>query len=304
MVNMKYNSWLVAALIVVSFMACGQQEQVTDSGITYKYINKGSGNTPAPGGVWELNAAYFNHVGDTMFSTAQQGGPVVTQYMAPYPANGGLEECFNFVGEGDSAVFMVPADSLYKHTAGRMAPPDLVGTMIEVRLGVEAIYSMEEYTAKMEEKGKVRIEEEVALIEAYIAENNIDAEITEEGLYYQILEPGNGKKPESGQRVKVAYKGYILDGTVFDTSIEEEAKAAGTYNPGRPYEPYEFTLTTGSVIQGWHIGIAQLTEGAKAKLIIPSRYGYGPRGSGQVITPNSVLIFDVELAEIVEDEGN
>lgn len=301
---MKYINWLIAVLVVVGFVACEEQEQVTDSGITYKYITKGSGDTPAPGGVWEINAAYYDHKGDTMFSSAKQGGPVVTQYMAPYPANGGLEECFNYVGNGDSAVFMVPADSLYKHTAGRMAPPDLVGTMIEVRLGVVAVYTMEEYTAMMEEKNKVRIDEEVALIEAYIAENKIEANITEEGLYYEILEEGTGRKPESGERVRVAYKGYLLDGTVFDTSIEEEAKLAGTYNPGRPYEPYEFTLVTGSVIQGWHIGIAQITEGTKARLIIPSRYGYGSRGSGAVIKPNSVLIFDVELVEIVDDESN
>ena len=85
---------------------------------------------------------------------------------------------------------------------------------------------------------------------------------------------------------------------------EEEAKAAGVYSPGRTYEPYGFTLVTGSVIQGWHIGVGQLAEGGKAKLIIPSRYAYGPQARGPVIKANSILVFDVELVEIVDDEGN
>ena len=301
---MKYSSWILAALVVVSFMACGQQEQKTDSGITYTYITKGSGEAPEMGGFWSLNVAYYDHTGKKMFASADQGGAITTPFQGAYPTNGSIEECFNYLGNGDSAVFMVPADSLYKYTAGRTAPPELVGTMLELQIGVEATYTRESYAAMIEEKTAERVAEEVELIEAYIAENNIDYGVTEEGLYYQIVEPGTGEKAQAGQNVKVHYKGYVLDGTVFDTSLEEAAKEANVYNPARPYEPYEFTLVTGSVIQGWHIGIGLLAEGGKAKLMIPSRYGYGPRSSGAVIKENSVLIFDVELVEIVDNEDN
>lgn len=292
------------AAMAISFLACSPKEQKTDSGITYTFITKGSGETPDMGGYWGINIAYFDHMGNQLFSSAERGGTIETAYLAPYPANGGLEECFNYIGEGDSAVFKVPADSLYKHTAGRMAPPDQAGTMMEVRIGVTNIYSRADYLAKMEEKDKARIDEEVTLIEAYIEENNIKAQPTEEGVYVEIIEPGAGEKAQAGQQVKVDYKGYVFDGTVFDTSIEEEAKAAGVYNPGRTYEPYGFTMVTGSVIQGWHIGLGQLAEGGKAKLIIPSRYAYGPQARGPVIQPNSILVFDVELVEIVDDESN
>lgn len=292
------------ALIAVGFMACSPKEQKTDSGITYTFVKKGTGETPDVGGYWGINIAYFDHTGKQLFSSAERGGTIETTYLAPYPTNGGLEECFNYVGEGDSAVFKVPADSLYLHTAGRMAPADQAGTMIEVRLGVAEVYSRAEYLAKMEENNKARVEEEVALIEAYIAENNINAQPTEEGVYIEIIEPGEGEKAQAGQQVKVDYKGYVLDGTVFDTSIEEEAKASGVYNPGRTYEPFGFTMVTGGVIQGWHIGLAQLAQGGKAKLIIPSRYAYGPQARGPVIKPNSILVFDVELVEIVDDESN
>lgn len=289
--------------MTVSIISCGQKEQKTDSGITYTVITKGSGETPDEGGYWGINIAYYDHTGKKLFASEDRGGTIETPYMAPYPANGGLEECFNYVGKGDSAVFQVPADSLYKYTAGRMTPPDMVGTMMEVQIGVASVYTRDEYLTKMEERDKARVDEEVALIEAYIEENNISAEPTEEGVYIEIIEPGTGEKAQAGQQVLVNYKGYVLDGTVFDTSIEEEAQAAGVYSPGRAYEPFGFTLVTGSVIQGWHIGIAELAEGGKAKLIIPSRFAYGPQARGPVIKPNSILVFDVELVDIVDDEN-
>jgi len=281
-------------------VSCEQKEQVSESGITYTYIVKGSGEKPAPGGYWGLNVAYFDHTGEKMFASADQGGPIVTTFLGNYPTNGSIEECFNYLGTGDSAVFKISADSLYKYTAGRTVPADMAGTLIEVQIGVDAVYSREDYMTMLEEKNAARVEEEAKLIEAYAAENDINYEISDEGLYYEIIEPGDGELAQPGQTVKVAYKGYVLDGTVFDTSIEEEAKAAGVYNPNRQYEPYGFTLVTGSVIQGWHIGVAKLAEGGKAKLIIPSRLAYGPQSRGPVIKPNSVLVFDVELVEIEE----
>ena len=301
---MKYINGLVAILIAISFMACGQKEQKTESGISYTIVKEGNGRKPDAGGYWGINIAYFDHTGKQLFSSEDRGGTIEAPYQAPYPANGGLEECFNYVGEGDSAVFQVPADSLYKYTAGRMVPSDQAGTMMEVQIGVVVVYTRDEYIAKMEEDNKARADEEASMIEAYIAENNLNAQPTEEGVYIEILEPGTGEKPTAGQQVKVDYKGYVLDGTVFDTSIEEEAKAAGVFSPGRTYEPYGFSLVTGSVIQGWHIGVGNLAEGAKAKLIIPSRHAYGPQSRGPVIKPNSILVFDVELVEIVENEDN
>ena len=164
---MKYSSWIFAALVVVSFISCSQQEQKTESGITYTYINKGSGETPEIGGYWSLNVAYYDHTGKKMFASADQGGAITTTYIGDYPSNGGIEECFNYLGSGDSAVFMVPADSLYKYTAGRSAPDDLIGTMLEVQIGVDATYTQESYVAMMEEKTSERVAEEVATIEAY-----------------------------------------------------------------------------------------------------------------------------------------
>ena len=111
-------------------------------------------------------------------------------------------------------------------------------------------------------------------------------DITESGLRYKITEKGGGKKAVSGKNIKVHYKGQLLDGTVFDSSFKRD-------------EPIEFTLGIGQVIKGWDEGLALLSVGDKARLIIPSDLAYGEAGAGGVIPVNANLIFDVELVEVI-----
>lgn len=136
------------------------------------------------------------------------------------------------------------------------------------------------------------------LIKDFLAENNIEANRTESGLFYMMTEETSGEKPEAGDTVKVNYVGKLLDGTVFDTSYEDLAKEEGVYNPQREYGPIEIPIGKGRVIRGWDEGIMLLNEGSEATLYIPSGLGYGARGSGAAVPPNSTLIFDVELVEV------
>ncbi|MDN5511335.1 FKBP-type peptidyl-prolyl cis-trans isomerase [Acinetobacter sp.] len=107
---------------------------------------------------------------------------------------------------------------------------------------------------------------------------------TKSGLQYQILKQGNGKSPKANSMVKVNYEGRLIDGTVFDSSIARN-------------QPAEFQLN--QVIQGWTEGLQLMKEGAKYRFFIPAQLGYGQIGSGDVIEPNSTLIFDVELLEVL-----
>jgi peptidylprolyl isomerase len=140
---------------------------------------------------------------------------------------------------------------------------------------------------------------------AAVIENEIDAAYpeatkSETGLRYIIETFGDGPKPEIGQMVRVHYAGYLMDGTLFDSSIKSVAQANGKYDERRePYEP--FALQYGPmarVIEGWKEGIQLLNVGGKAKLIIPPYLGYGARGAGGAIPPNSSLVFDVEVVSI------
>ena len=107
---------------------------------------------------------------------------------------------------------------------------------------------------------------------------------TKSGLQYQILKPGTGPSPKANSIVKVNYEGRLIDGTVFDSSIARNQTA-------------EFQVS--QVIQGWTEGLQLMKEGAEYRFFIPAQLGYGQIGSGDVIEPNSTLIFDIELIEIL-----
>ena len=121
--------------------------------------------------------------------------------------------------------------------------------------------------------------------EAWVAETYPDAQPTGSGLYYIIDEEGDGEQAEAGRTVSVHYRGTLDDGTPFDAS----------YDRG---EPITFPLGQGKVIPGWDEGIALLSEGGKATLIIPSFLAYGPNGRPPVIPPYATLIFETELVEV------
>lgn len=108
---------------------------------------------------------------------------------------------------------------------------------------------------------------------------------TESGLMYKDKKVGKGTAAKPGDTVSVHYKGWLDNGTVFDTSRKPERG------------PFGFTLGAGQVIRGWDEGVAGMKPGGVRELIIPPDLGYGERGMGQ-IPPNSTLHFDVELLKI------
>jgi peptidylprolyl isomerase len=118
-----------------------------------------------------------------------------------------------------------------------------------------------------------------------IAKNMSDIITTASGLQYQIITPGEGASPSTGQTVTVHYTGTLEDGTKFDSSRDRNS-------------PFSFKIGVGQVIKGWDEGVGTMKLGERRKLIIPSELGYGSRGAGGVIPPYSTLIFDVELLGI------
>jgi len=113
------------------------------------------------------------------------------------------------------------------------------------------------------------------IIEAYVLDNNLEGQFTSTGLYYVITEEGNSDHPTINSTVNVDYRGYKLNGIVFDENDHLEYGLSG-------------------FIQGWVEGLQLIGEGGKIKLIIPSGLAYGQSGSGS-IGPNEVLAFDITL---------
>ena len=116
--------------------------------------------------------------------------------------------------------------------------------------------------------------------------NKRNIKIMDNGLVIEDIVVGEGVEALDHNKVVVNYTGTLGDGSIFDSSL----------NPGR--EPFTFTLGVGSVIKGWDLGVKGMKVGGKRKLTIPPDLGYGDRGAGNVIPPNTTLYFEVELLEI------
>ena len=122
--------------------------------------------------------------------------------------------------------------------------------------------------------------------EKYLEENaKKDGVVTlPSGLQYKVLREGNGRRPKATDQVKCHYEGMLVDGTLFDSSLQRG-------------EPATFPLN--GVIAGWTEGLQLMQEGAKYRFFIPYHLGYGERGAGAQIPPFAALVFDVELIEVM-----
>lgn len=154
----------------------------------------------------------------------------------------------------------------------------------------EAQTLVQEFFRKQEEKANAEMAEKgkkaKAEGEQYLADNAMKEGVVTlpSGLQYKVLSEGNGKKPKATDKVKCHYEGFLVDGTVFDSSILRG-------------EPAVFPLN--QVIAGWTEGLQLMQEGAKYRFFIPYHLGYGEHGAGASIPPYAALVFDVELIEVL-----
>lgn len=279
-----------------------------ENGLHYKFFNHAEGGaTPKIGDFLLLNYQFKLQSKDSVLmdskSNSSDGSGYAEINLQRSTFSGSLEDGIMMLSKGDSASFIISADSFFLKTMGMNELPKFVnkGDFLQANMKVGEIMSKEMVDGRRQkqmEERQVKMQEMAAkeqpALDQYLADNKITTKANESGLIVIMQKKGSGASPKKGDMVEVNYVGMLLDGTVFDTSIESVAKEKNTFNPQRPYEPIKFPLGQGQVIPGWDEGLALLNKGAKAKFIIPSKIGYGENAAGP-IPPFSTLVFEVEL---------
>lgn len=158
---------------------------------------------------------------------------------------------------------------------------------VEDLVGVEEMSkAYSEIQAQIQKEVAVEAEANLQIGKDFLESNKSKdgIKVTESGLQYEVIEEGKGEIPESTSRVKTHYHGTFIDGNVFDSSVER----------GEPA-----TFPVNGVIRGWTEALTMMPVGSKWKLYIPSELAYGSQGASGAIPPNTALIFEIELLEIV-----
>ncbi len=301
---MKILNVVFVVGLVLLFSCASNNEKETPSGLKFKVVKAGDGVLPKAGEVVVFQFL-FKDSKDSVWAQMTKDMPaaVLTNDSSTIDSEDGMTQMLRMVSKGDSLVVSMPISQFFKDLVKSPMPPDVDSTLtLSYHIRVDSIMPQMDFMAYQQElMSKFKEEQlgkDIAIIDKYLADNNIDAVKVESGLRYVITTPGTGNNATSGQTIKVHYSGYLLDGQYFDSSVQSVAEEKGLYNPMRPYEPYDVIIDQTGVIQGWHEALKYMNAGAKGTFYIPSTLAYGPQQRSEVIKENAILVFDLEVLEI------
>jgi peptidylprolyl isomerase len=247
--------------------ASGYVETLTSpSGVTINVMKKGDGAMLQQGDVVSVHyTGYLKATGDTFDTSIKRGQPIQfpigTGRVIP-----GWDEAIMMLPVGTKALLDIPSGLAYGAQGNSSIPPNS-----------DLMFEVEVVGAQPGPKPIVH--------EPWSTEG-LKKFTTESGLEYYIIEEGSGQMVQPGKKLKVHYHGSLEDGTVFDNSYERG-------------QPLEFVYMQQRMIPGWDEGLGLMTEGTKAKLVIPYTLAYGEAGRPPVIPEKATLIFDIQILEVL-----
>ncbi|HQY11467.1 MAG: FKBP-type peptidyl-prolyl cis-trans isomerase [Ferruginibacter sp.] len=309
------------AFCVLALAACTGGFKKGDKGLEYKLFAKGSGNKPGYGDFIQLHVkqVYNGGTKDSILYDSHDFMPRIQVF----DSVGTPLEYFKIMRNlriGDSLVIRILTDSLLSRMNGQPLPPYMKkGKFLYTHVRLVNIFKTRDqadsannaekivmkpklFKKQMEDvekdmaKNKEQLAKDDKIIAEYLAKNNIKAEKTKWGTYVSIQAEGTGEKINFNSVVTVNYTGKTLDsGIVFDSNIDPKFMHA---------QPYEVKIwEVGQVIMGWTDALLQLKNGSKATVYIPSSLAYGEAGNGDKIKPNSILVFDMEVKDVMAEEA-
>ncbi len=275
--------FFVGFLFATGVFAQSNSYLTSPDGLKYKILTKGKGRKIMKGDIVEMDMTYKTEKDSLLFNSSDFKQPI-TIMVDKRAFKGDIIDGLLLLSLGDSAQFLLNADSLFERTF-QTTVPDYIrkGSLLNFFVKITGVQTAEELAAKTKNAEKESIGKQELDIQTYLKANKLSPLKTSTGLYYVVTKNGTGELPKQGQTLTVHYTGKLLNGTKFDSSVDRN-------------EPFQFQLG-GGVIKGWNEGFALFNKGTKATLIIPYQLGYGAQGAGADIKPYSPLVFDVELID-------
>lgn len=285
---------LVYILIFMGLMhSCSESPYegytLSKTGMNYKIHVIGDGDVPGQAGDFVLPSMILSDTLDSVIYTnlMEAGDPFV--YKLTKLKNGGLNEALSLLNEGDSASFIIEGtrinlDKLCKIEGlnGVIHPVKLSIKMNEILTPTEidSLKKLESWLKDEEMNEQIRLNN-------FLKENKITEDYRLEGIYYLPIDTGKGRIAAGGSNIRVHYKAFFVDGTVFDNTYEYSN--ALEVDLGKPDQ----------LLEGFELGIRQMREGGKARFIIPSQLSFGERGSSTgIVAPYTTLVYEVELLSV------
>lgn len=307
---MKISKLTMMGLLLLA-MACSNDKE-TPKGYKFTVVKKGDGTLAKPGEFLKMNMILKDGKDSVWNDTQKNEIPLIMQ-IAPDSLKKneeGIEEVLRMLSKGDSVIVKIPAKILFEKSMRTMLPPQVdSASSFTFYLGVTGILDtaqikqlqqeiMAAQAAKAAKEANAQLAKDTVIIDTFLKEKSIVAKTTPSGLRYIVTKAGKGPNAGVGQNVKLHYKGYLMNGKVFDSSLESVARENNVYQEGRPYEPLALQVGTGQVIAGWEEAIQLMNKGSKITVYIPSTLGYGPQRRSEDILENSILVFDMEMVDI------
>ncbi len=283
---------LAIAGLALVFASCGSKFEKAPSGLAYKII-KGDGKEQLKAGqIIKINGIVKLTPKDSvMFTTyghLPEYLPVDTSTKKSYDFN----EILHLASVGDSIVTVADVDSLVKMGLAQYSELLKKGDKIQTSLKVlKAFNSEEEKAADQQKELDMEKQREIANLESYLKKKGIKAEKTENGVFVEVKNPGEGTKATAGQQLTVNYTGSLLEnGKKFDSNVDT------TFGH---VQPFTFVIGSGQTIRAWEEGFQYFGKGGKGTIYVPSLMGYGPPGKPPVIPAYAPLVFEVEVKDMI-----
>lgn len=276
----------ILSVVLISCNSGNQKFEKHESGLEYKIVEKGSGDsTLKVGDVVSLNLSYEKEDGTVIFNSSESDRTYLRTISKPSHKGGSFEDGMLLLRAGDSAIFRINGDSFLRYSESYGKIPAGIGPddMLIVKVRVLEIVGQEEYNEILSDRYHENEEVEMEILEKYLKNANITTSPTNSGLYYIEQKKGTGAQPKPGDMVRVHYSVSLIDGELIETSLDKK--------------PISFRLGLNQVIPAWEEGLTMMKEGGTATLIAPSRIAYGKEGKGNIM-PYSTLVFEVELVKI------